>query len=62
MSPEEAFIREVAGTVYRPEGVDIWMRSPNQLLEGMSPIEMIESGRSMEVYHLIQAVAEGVIF
>lgn len=48
--------------VYRPEGMAIWMRAPNKLLNGRVPDDMIEQGDAERVLDLILALAEGVIF
>lgn len=42
-------IRQKLGEVYLPEGVEIWLNSPNRTLEGQRPTDLIRAGRTEEV-------------
>lgn len=52
----------MAGTIFRPEGVEIWMTAKNQLLDNQSPHDLILKGESERVMGLLLALGEGVIF
>jgi hypothetical protein len=47
--------------VLRPEDANLWIFSPNELLDGDSPAERIERGDFKSVLAVIEALAEGVI-
>lgn len=55
-------VLEALHLLYRPDGMAIWMESPNQLLDGQVPSEMVADGEAQRVLDLIQALCEGVIF
>jgi hypothetical protein len=57
---DEAIVRAAAAQVYRPEGVGIWMRSPNPSLNNATPLQFIAAGDTQRVLDLIMALAEGV--
>lgn len=57
----EVEVRIALAEVYRPEGMDIWMRSPNKALKGRVPIQMIAVGESGDVLDLIDALASGAV-
>lgn len=42
-------IREILSVTYLPEGVDLWLRSPNRHLGNATPEALIECGRGNEV-------------
>ena len=48
--------------LYRPEAHELWLRSPNPMLKGCTPHELIEAGEAERVLDLIQALCEGVVF
>lgn len=60
-TPDRQRVLDACAQVYRPEGVVIWMRSPNQLLGNESPDALIERGETDRVLALIEGLAEGVI-
>lgn len=61
-SPTRAEVVEAASELYRPDGLAIWMRSPNPMLDGRSPDELVEAGEGERVLDLICALCEGVVF
>lgn len=60
-APTEAEVRTALAEIYRPEGIDIWMRSRNPLLKGDVPSDLVARGEGSRVLDLIAALAEGVI-
>lgn len=46
---ERLQIREVLAVTYLPEGVDLWMCTPNRHLNNATPQDLIASGRGDEV-------------
>jgi hypothetical protein len=49
MSTVEERVRELLATTYLPEGVDIYMASPNRNLGMKTPTELIAAGRGEAV-------------
>lgn len=47
--------------IYKPDGMAIWMRSPNKALQGRVPEQMIAVGESSDVLDLIEALATGAV-
>lgn len=54
-------VRQAAHQVWRPEGVDVWMRGQNRLLEGRSPLQCIAEGDWDRPLDLIAALADGTV-
>lgn len=48
--------------LYRPEARELWLGSPNPMLDGARPHDLIEAGEKDRVLDLITALCEGVIF
>lgn len=49
--------------IFQPEGAEIWMRSPNPLLDGQVPNDLAQSAAGRErVASLLLALAEGAVF
>ncbi len=46
---ERLRIREVLAVTYLPDGIDLWMGSPNRHLGGATPEDLITCGRGKEV-------------
>jgi len=57
--PEEQYVREKAGEVYSAHGVDLWMKSPNKLFGGYTPVQMLLRGKGQEVLDVIEMLASG---
>ena len=55
-------MREAASELYKPEGVEIWIRAENPMLDGQRPYRLVQRGEAQRVLDLILALAEGVIF
>lgn len=45
--------------VYKPEGVEIWLHSPQRLLEGRRPMDALKSGDFELVLGLVHRLAGG---
>lgn len=58
--PKREDVEDLLAEVYRPEGVDIWLSSPNRLLDGRRPCDLLDEGDYDVVYGLALAMAEGV--
>jgi len=58
---ELAFIGERLATVLRREDANLWIFSPNVLLDGDTPAERIHKGDYKRVLALIEALADGVV-
>jgi len=54
-------VRTAAAGVYKPEGVDVWMTARNQLLDGLTPWQMINDGEVDRVLGVIEALADGIV-
>lgn len=55
---DEERVRAALAEVYKPEG-DLWMRSPNRLLNNATPMQFIAAGDTDRVLALIEALATG---
>lgn len=58
---ELSYVAELAAEVIRPEDVNLWIFSPNRLLEGDSPADRIRAGQYRDVLAVLDALAEGVV-
>jgi hypothetical protein len=59
MSDELDAVYRAAAEIYRPAGVLVWMRSPNPLLDGDTPIERVNAGKADSVLVVLDALASG---
>jgi uncharacterized protein (DUF2384 family) len=61
LAPDEtlALARERIADVYRPDGVEIWMSHPNEMLGGETPIDLIARGEGGRVLDLIDVLRSG---
>lgn len=57
---ELAYVAEALRGVLRPEDANLWVFSPNPLLDHDSPAERIRSGDYRSVLALIEALADGI--
>lgn len=58
MSPDPAAlarVRQALSEVYRPEGVDLWLKARHRLLGGRSALDCTEA----EVLQVVEALASG---
>lgn len=55
----ETQTRDLLADVYQPEGVEIWLRSPNRLLDGKRPCDLIEAGDVEPVFGVIDMLRTG---
>lgn len=44
--------------VYTPEGVDVWLHSPNRRLKGATPLKLLAAGKAPAVLSLIDELVE----
>lgn len=58
-TPMEA-VRALAGEVWKPEGVEIWLNHPNAHLNYERPVDLVERGEWKQVVNLIVQAADGV--
>jgi len=58
---ELAYVAELVTEVLPAERVNLWMLTPNRLLEHDSPAERIRSGGYRDVLGVIEAIADGVV-
>jgi hypothetical protein len=54
-------IERLLEEVYRPEGREIWLKSPNPLLGGAVPNDLIAAGEGDRVAAVLHGLAEGVV-
>lgn len=59
---DRAKVIEALNDLYRPEAHELWLGSPNLMLDGRKPHDLIEAGEAERVLDLISALCEGVIF
>lgn len=55
----EQCVRHAAAEVFTPEGVDIWLRSPNRSLNNATPLQFIAAGDTDRVLQLLAQLADG---
>lgn len=53
------YIAELASEVFTPEGVGIWLHSPQRWLEGAKPIDRIRDGEYKQLADALEAMADG---
>lgn len=58
---ELAYVADLVTEVLPADRVNLWMLTPNRLLEHASPAERIRSGGYRDVLGVIEAIADGVV-
>ncbi len=58
---ELAYVAEQVTTVLPADRANLWIFTPNKLLEHDSPADRIRDGRYRDVLDLIEAMADGVV-
>ena len=58
---ELAYVAEELRDVLRSEDANLWIMSPNRLLDGDSPAERIGRGDFRSVVGVIEALADGIV-
>ncbi|MDQ6949815.1 MAG: MbcA/ParS/Xre antitoxin family protein [Actinomycetota bacterium] len=58
---ELAYVAEALGEVIKGEDANLWMFSPNKMLNHDTPAERIQSGDYRSVLAVIEALADGVV-
>jgi transcriptional regulator with XRE-family HTH domain len=58
---ELAYVAEAAAEVLKPSDANLWLMSPNRLLDHDTPAERIHTGDYRSVLALLDALADGVV-
>jgi transcriptional regulator with XRE-family HTH domain len=58
---ELAYVAEQLTTVLRPDAANLWLHSPNRLLDHDTPAAKIQQGDYRRVLALIEALADGIV-
>ena len=58
---ELAYVADLVTEVLPSDRVNLWMLSPNRLLEHDSPADRIRAGGYRDVLGVIEAIADGVV-
>lgn len=58
---ELAYVAQAVTEVMPADKANLWMLSPNRLLDHDSPADRIRAGRYRDVLGLIEAMADGVV-
>ena len=56
---EIAYIRERLSDLYTRYGVEFWLHSPNRLLDGEMPINLVNRGEGERVLAVIERLESG---
>ena len=51
---DTSYVLTQLAEVYRPEGVEIWLHSPNRDLSGARPADLLEQGETTHVLRVIE--------
>jgi transcriptional regulator with XRE-family HTH domain len=57
---ELAYVAEAIGEVMKPTDANLWLMSPNRLLDHDSPADRIRAGDYRSVLGLLDALADGI--
>jgi len=58
---ELAYVAEELKSVLKAEDANLWVLSPNRLLDGDTPAQRINTGDFKSVVGLIEALADGIV-
>lgn len=58
---ELAYVAEELSSVMRPEDINLWIFSPNRLLDHDTPAERVRGGDFKSVLAVIEALADGIV-
>lgn len=58
---ELAYVAQAVTEILPADNANIWMFTPNRLLEHDTPADRIHAGGYRDVLNLIEAIAEGVV-
>ena len=58
---ELAYVADVVQEVLPPDKINLWIMTPNRLLDHDSPADRIRDGRYRDVLGLIEIMADGVV-
>ncbi len=58
---ELAYVADAVTEIMPRENANLWMLSPNRLLDHDTPADRVRAGRYKDVLDLIEALAEGVV-
>jgi len=56
-----AYVAQAVSEILPSDRANLWIFTPNRLLDHDSPAERIHAGQYRDVLNLIEAIAEGVI-
>jgi transcriptional regulator with XRE-family HTH domain len=56
-----SYISEQLSQVLEPEDANLWLYTPNRLLDGATPADLIKQHEFRKVTALIDALAEGIV-
>ncbi|MGQ0544869.1 MAG: hypothetical protein ACT4P3_05975 [Betaproteobacteria bacterium] len=57
---ELGYIVEQLSELYEPDEARLWLLSPQKLLKGEKPVDLIKNGRYQEVLNVVHQLQEGV--
>jgi hypothetical protein len=57
----EAAIRAQLAGLYRPEGVEAWLRAPNLMLGRRRPVDLIRDGQAAQVLEVVEQLTSGAL-
>lgn len=57
---ELGYIVEQLADIYKPDEARLWLLSPQKLLQGVKPIDLIRLGNFQEVLKVVHQLREGV--
>lgn len=55
------YISEQLSRVMKPQDANLWLYTPNRLLDGSTPADLIKKQEFRRVQALIEALAEGIV-
>lgn len=56
---EREQIEAVLATVYKPEGVKLWMEGRHKLLDNERPVDLLKAGEAERVLAVAEGLADG---
>lgn len=59
VQPADMYCRHLAAQVFKPEGVDLWMRSPNPSLNNATPEQFCDAGDEDRVIGVLLGLIHG---
>jgi uncharacterized protein (DUF2384 family) len=50
---------ELLSELYEPAEIEVWLKTPQLLLDGSRPLDLIKAGRESEVISVLRSLLEG---